>query len=41
MFLIPKLKSFDSNNLKLLIFMICGLVGGFSTMTAIINRYYS
>jgi hypothetical protein len=41
MFLIPKLKSFDANNIKLLIFMICGLVGGFSTMTAIINRYYS
>jgi hypothetical protein len=41
MFLIPKLKGFDASNVKLAIFMICGLVGSFSTMTTIINRYYS
>lgn len=40
-FLMPKLRSFDSDNLKLAIFTICGLVGGFATMAAIANRYYS
>jgi uncharacterized membrane protein len=40
-FVIPKPKRFTSENLKLSIFTICGVVSGLATIATIIKRYYA
>jgi len=39
-FLVPKLGRLDADGLKLWLFTVCGLIGQFATMAAIMRRYY-
>ena len=40
-FLMPKFARFEADQLKLLIFTLCGLIGGVATVATISHRYYS